>query len=476
MTPNDTWNATQVTDWLDELLDTYAYSVEDILARASIKLVELREKDPEGYARFTSESESKRMIEHLQQMNGEAENLREELRYQRDRLEEQAAIIAEMGRQLKEESDAMFPSERVRLSAKVEAAEAELKAARREVANNAEQWASDIQSMQEELATVIYGRGGDAEQNIGNYLADLYAYGEAPVVNTAQVKAVDTSLSRMGRLSANGSVLSNDASCEIHVMTENSVCIQLYTGDLKDKNYVKGVQVTLKDVNASNSKAIQEVTDSQGRAFFETNQFVVNDDKIITVKLDVEAEAQGYRSFGIEKLELKLGELRKEPLTPYTNTAYIYSASFKDHDILHADFEMLYSDMNDMKFDIKAVVRNPKGQKRPSLRFYYWKNEGFLGGGYKLTEVSPDSEGQNPDTYIFTDTWKRLLSPFVSEEQTPFFAFTDNGAEPIQAQTPARIKSIKGAVDEPLDKGSGIFNKVLGEDENTGIEGRQRGV
>ena len=53
MTPNDTWNAMQVSDWLDELLDTYVYSVEDILARASIKLAELREKDPKAYARFT---------------------------------------------------------------------------------------------------------------------------------------------------------------------------------------------------------------------------------------------------------------------------------------------------------------------------------------------------------------------------------------------------------------------------------------
>ncbi len=287
MTPNDTWNAMQVSDWLDELLDTYVYSVEDILARASIKLAELREKDPKAYARFTSDPEYKGMTELMQQMYREAEKLREELRYQRDRIEEQAALIAELGRQLKEESEAMFPSERVRLSAKVEAAEAELKAARREVADNAEQWESDIRSMQETLATVMDGAGGDPEQTVGNYLKDLYAYGEAPVVNAARVKVVDTSLSRMGRLSANGSVLSNDASCEIHVMTENAVGIQLYTGELEDKNYVKGVQVTLQDVNGLKGKTLQQVTDSQGRAFFETNQFVVSDDKTITVKLDV---------------------------------------------------------------------------------------------------------------------------------------------------------------------------------------------
>ena len=131
MTPNDTWNATQVSDWLDELLDTYVYSVEDILARASIKLTELREKDPKGYARFTSDSEYRGMTELMRQMSSEAEKLREELRYQRDFIKEQAALLAELGRQLKEESEAMFASERVRLSAKVEAAVSELRAARR---------------------------------------------------------------------------------------------------------------------------------------------------------------------------------------------------------------------------------------------------------------------------------------------------------------------------------------------------------
>ena len=32
MTPNATWNAMQVADWLDEQLNTYVFSVEDILS------------------------------------------------------------------------------------------------------------------------------------------------------------------------------------------------------------------------------------------------------------------------------------------------------------------------------------------------------------------------------------------------------------------------------------------------------------
>ena len=56
MKPNVTWNAMQVSEWLDEQLKTYVFSVEDILTRASIKLAKLQESDPEGYSRFSDDS------------------------------------------------------------------------------------------------------------------------------------------------------------------------------------------------------------------------------------------------------------------------------------------------------------------------------------------------------------------------------------------------------------------------------------
>ena len=76
MTPNETWNAMQVSDWLEEVLSSYMFSVEDVLTRASIKLVELREKDPTAYAHFTDESEYGDMIERMQEMYRDAEACR----------------------------------------------------------------------------------------------------------------------------------------------------------------------------------------------------------------------------------------------------------------------------------------------------------------------------------------------------------------------------------------------------------------
>ena len=82
MTPNDAWNAMQVSDWLDEMLDTYLFSVEDILSRASIKLVKLREEDSQGYSRFADDSpEFQGVATYVQEMYQSAEKLREEMRY-----------------------------------------------------------------------------------------------------------------------------------------------------------------------------------------------------------------------------------------------------------------------------------------------------------------------------------------------------------------------------------------------------------
>ena len=460
MTPNETWNAMQVSDWLDEVLGTNMYSVEDILSRASVKLADLREQDLEAYAYFTEDSSFKGVVRRVQEMYGAAEEMRQEMRYQRDRIKEQAGLIAEYGRQLKEGGESVFASDRARLSAKIEAATAELKAARREVADNAGQWEAQIDAMQRQLDTDWRGAGGDdsPQTMVGDWISQLYAYGDDRFIeNTAPVNVVNASSSRMGRLSSNDSVLSNDAVSQIHVMSENEIGIQLYTGKYDDKEFIRNVKVTVADLKNKEKSALEGYTDEKGRVFFETSKFVVDDEKTVHIKLDVEANQRGYRDFGVEHAIFKLGELRKEPLTPLDDRAYVYSASFKDYDILRSDFEMLYSDMNDMEFDIKVVVRTPDNSAAPAPMFCYWKNRDF-DLNYYPQWVSPDTRSGN--TFVFRGQWKRELKPFIAKNETPFFAFSkDDSAERFKA----RVKSLKGAVDAPVDKGGKIFNEVLGE-------------
>ena len=81
MKPNVTWNAMQVSEWLDEQLKTYVFSVEDILTRASIKLAKLQESDPEGYSRFSDDSsEYTGVATYIREMYRTAEAMREEMR------------------------------------------------------------------------------------------------------------------------------------------------------------------------------------------------------------------------------------------------------------------------------------------------------------------------------------------------------------------------------------------------------------
>ena len=48
MMPNDTWNAMQLSDWLDDMLNVKVHSVQSILSQASYKLMQLQEKDPKA--------------------------------------------------------------------------------------------------------------------------------------------------------------------------------------------------------------------------------------------------------------------------------------------------------------------------------------------------------------------------------------------------------------------------------------------
>ena len=176
MKPNDTWNAMQLSDWLDEQLSTYVFSVEDILSRASVKLAQLKESDPKGYRHFTNGiPDYKGMVDHLQSVYENAELLREEMRWQQDRLQEKAGIIAELGRKLKNEGDSLYPSDRVRLSAAIKGAETELKAARREVADAASEWEKSINMMQSALDPAFEGAAGPGSDdvNVGEWLAEL---------------------------------------------------------------------------------------------------------------------------------------------------------------------------------------------------------------------------------------------------------------------------------------------------------------
>ena len=127
-------------DWLDEKLDTDLNTVTDLLSQTSFTLSELKEKDPAAYARLAQSED----MQQAESAYLKAEKLRETLRYYQDQLTEASGVIAEYGRLMQEEGTSLFDSDRVRYSACIEEAAAEITEIRKIIAANAEEWEGQI--------------------------------------------------------------------------------------------------------------------------------------------------------------------------------------------------------------------------------------------------------------------------------------------------------------------------------------------
>ena len=472
MKPNATWNAMQVSDWLDEMLGTYLFSVEDILTRASIKLAKLQESDPEGYRRFSDDSsEYKGVTAYIREMYRTAETMREEMRYQQDRIDEQAGIIAELGRQLKEGGKSLYPSDRVRLSAKIKTATAELKAARQDVEDKADEWELQMELMQTTLDAAYGGAAADDHPagRAGDWVEALFDYDNEPASNTVPVAVVNASGSRMGRMAAKNSVLSNADNATVHVMTENEIGLVFYSSDGSGgRKYLQNVKVTVKDARNPNAESATYKSDERGGVYIPSSKFTVNDDKNVLFRLDVEAEALSYRSFGASKVEMKLGEVRQMPMMPLSGVAgngvvsndagpYVYAVSFEDNDICGDDYEMIHSSLNSWDFEIKVEVRNPGGGSVPTPLLSYW-TEGSSSWKWQQKWAEPTSHEGN--VYTFRNKWKKILAPEVPKAQRPFVAFSrDASAERFST----RLISVPSVVDSPVEDGSDAFSGVFDE-------------
>lgn len=400
-----------------------------------------------------------------------AEAMREEMRYLQDRIDEQAGIIAELGRQLKEGGDSLYPSDRVRLSAKIKTATAELKAARQEAENRADEWELKIELMQTTLDATYGGAAADDHPAglAGDWVEALFAYDSEPASNTVPVAVVNASGSRLGRMASKNSVLSNADSATVHVMTENEIGLVFYTSDSSGgRKYLQNVNVTVKDARNPKTEIATYTSDERGGVYIPSSKFTVNDDKNVLFRLDVEAEALGYRSSGASKVEMKLGEVRQMPMTPLygvegngvvSNDAgpYVYSISFEDNDIRGDDYEMINSSLNSWDFEIKVEVRNPDGGSVPTPLLSYW-TEGSSSWKWQQKWAEPTSHEGN--VYTFRNKWKRILAPEVPKEQRPFVAFSkDASAERFST----RLISVPSVVDSPVEDGSDAFQNVFEE-------------
>lgn len=219
MKPNAGWTATQLKEWLDEKLDKDLGSTCDVLSQAFYTLADMQQSDPAKYRRFTENSQ----YTNARSMQLQAEKLREEMRYYRDRIKEASGVIAEMSRWLEEERSGIFDSDAVRYNARIREAQQIIVQFRAAILENSDAWESEIASLKH------YLKFGPSEEDhklgVGEWMETLLKDDE-PVVKTATLTRSNSSSSLKNRLQM-ASGLMGDADAQITVYSDNEVVIQL---------------------------------------------------------------------------------------------------------------------------------------------------------------------------------------------------------------------------------------------------------
>ena len=474
MQPNASWNASQLRDWLEEKLGKDVDDAGDLLSQITFTLNELRESDYEAYEWYTQST----FIETVQELYLEVEQLRETMRWYQDQLSEASNTIAEMSRQLTEEGSAMFDADRVRYSARIEAATRQIAELRQDIVDNGYLWEERIVQIREYL---LYGPADDDDegsQYVGDWASRLMLEDDEPQSNSVSVSRATATATRMNRLSSAAGLAANDvADAKITVITENEVAVVFQTGTLERPVPVEGVEVWVDDALNDADDPERFYSSPNGVLTLPVNKFRKDQFGVVHLRLRVDPTAQGFRDFVIEDQDLEKGEPFTLTLTPIegaqaneageavSNAAdapYVYQMSFATKDIMHSEYDMIYSPVNDYEFEIKVEVKNTEGKHLPDLLMRYYTNDGSFS---KLKECWASPTRREGDVYVFKGPWKQLFSPKATKDQRPTFMFGKDAGKALTF--PSQLVAKQSATEAPLNEGTGpnggVFANVLGK-------------
>ena len=487
MKPNASWNASQLNDWLDEKLAKDLNSAEDLLSQVGFTLEEMKQSDPSAYEAFTQATPPFNFAQTAQALYLEAEALRQTLRWYQDQLTEASNTIAELSRRMEEEGDGMFDSDKVRWSARIEEAAREIVEIRQTIADNSDLWEKRIEEIQDNM---VFGPAGDASsQAVGMWMDTLFRESGNPQTNQTSVSRVSPNASRSDRLSSAAGLAANDvADAKITVITENEVAIVLQTGTKEKPVPVKGVDVWADDVLNNDDPVLCYHSNENGAVVLPVNLFRTDEFDVVHLRLKVDPTKQGFRDYVVEDMDLEKGEVLTHTLTPINDTSanaaggavsnadgdpYVYMMSFGTKDIMHKEYDMVYSPLNDYEFEIKVGVRNTEGKNLPDLLMRYYRyGKTDLGPSFdKLEECWASPTRKEGDVYVFKGKWKQLFAPKTNKAQRPTFMFGKDA--PASLTFPSQLVAQQSATEKPLNEGTGpnggIFSTVLSQGMSFGF-------
>lgn len=442
-------NARQLYDWLDEQIGGDLYSAASKLANARVALEDARQDAPAAYEQLTRRAGWDDQMARMDEISDEMEDLRQTLRFQQDRLEENIVMVEEMG-ELKQEKG-LFDYEVARCSAKIRAASQEISQIREYVVANNARWTADI-ALWKSIVDGSYGGASAVDAGINDCISAIYDTAEEPVTANTNVRVSGGVVTRASRLKGKGSVLANDTTT-VTVMDGNHVYFEFLSPDGKP---VPGIEVSVRDwVDPKEAKELPPVvtgtTKADGYVCFEISKFTVEEDTGI-LNLHVEANAKDvvldgkhFRSFCLPRKQVARGKKHTTTLVEDDlKTPYIYEAAFSGYDIMYNDREILHSRANDEDFEITVKVAG----KNVEPVLYYAKDD-------KGTDEVSNSGTFDRDrgVWVFKKKWKNTLDPENAKEI--YFRFKGSGTK-IQT----KLKSIYSVFEEPTDL-SALLNGIV---------------
>ena len=454
-------NASQLSCWLDELLDEEMAALQHMNSEMENSFGDMKLENPSLYAQLTTGSNAdyyRKLLEDYRQ----AENLRQLLRYDRDRLSEASNIIRNYIERLNDPDGAR--PQKLTAAYYIRQAVQTIRDIRAEAAENRQAWQDSIRQMQSSLwspaqnSQQSFKRNALRSGNDSGYSdwLDAVRNWNAEEKQPTQVTVSASSLypdkqgtSLLARLSPVSRALADTSeTATVTFMDKDSAAIRILAPD--GKPFPNATVETRKSYNAT---ALQTQTDQNGAAVIPANSYSPDAQGNFTIFLRV--DAAGYKTFQIRNLPLRKGETQTyylEKLPEDSATPYVISASFDGHDILKSTYESYYSNQNDKKFDIE--IETSMGA---AVTIQYNPTSEALWA----TKDLPNTDGSSLLTK-WSDKLKSILLP-----GKPIRVVTSNpGNKDLKEETTLHLTMVRGVFDSPLSNVGSLLVNNFGIDKS----------
>lgn len=503
MTPEATWNAEQLDEWLDYVLGEPLFSVQNAHSDFRTNLYKMQKSAPSDYDRLKGGANGL-FLEYMTGASDRAEDLRQQLRAYQTEFIMYADKIANLINFIQD--DSVSEREKIRYSRQLENAVAVIRRDRAEVVANYRGWLEQIDAWHADFTGESNAAGrvwltanGGGGAGLGDWVKEVMSWHEDPIKTTVSVELHPDGRNNsvLAKLStAHSALAAQDSDTQIiHVIPDTQFVVNLNTpveivdpsaqpGPAPSPMPVLNGTVTvwdakdIKNPDTDNPYSTAAVTEVNGDATFNVSEFTVNENGYMHV--GIFAQTDGYQSVEHYIARIQKGGVYDISLTPdggeteavsnASSKPYFIDVSFNNAVVLGQEHMLYYTPENNVISDIDAKVFYPDGytgSKDVTLKYYDVNGEdpktGKKTGAWvtktvKYDEAKPYKQLDILGEYLmytFSDQWNMKFKP--GEKVSCYI-----GAESDGLTADIRLTVKRGVVDQPIftDSGTGAMSGI----------------